>query len=389
MFSVDNLYHILQQNLLYPLKIDHFIVNQLGSRFDPSSVYENTGIYRIAYPSEKLQLFFWDQEPFNNTLFTKALDTTFQHLMQADPRAMAYSDICNEITELIPRYQWYYFFHGLAALDWFRDTKYYNLKNTKFSKVFITFNRIVTQDRSYRLWLVASLLDKNLDKHGLISCSLQDSYGGSWRDEIFNKESKLTVDQKKLIYKNFSVLDSDLTLDFAQVPGAASAEISVPQIKLFQEAFVHVVTETVFYPEKLHLTEKIFRPIAVSRPFILAASAGNLQYLKRYGFETFDRWWDESYDNEPDQEKRLAAISKVVEKLCDHSISDLKDMHQEMMPVLEHNREHFYSKFKEIVIHEMLDNFVEMLDKFNSDHNKIIYDYKKLDIDYLKRQWSR
>jgi hypothetical protein len=232
---------------------------------------------------------------------------------------------------------------------------------------------------------VAALLDRGLDKQGLISCALKDSFGGTWKNEIFDTNSQLTTEQRKLIYRQFSKLTSDLNLDFDATPGAASAEMGLQQMKLFQQAFVHVVTETVYYPNSLHLTEKIFRPIVVYRPFILAGAAGNLAYLKRYGFQTFDRWWDESYDAEPDAERRLAMVVEQVERLCQLSTSELDTMYQEMLPVLKHNRRHFYGQFRQIIVDEMLDNFVVMIDRFNQKQGSVIHDLDRVDIKHLKQ----
>ena len=164
--------------------------------------------------------------------------------------------------------------------------------------------------------------------------------------------------------------------------------LGLEQIELFQSAFVHLVTETIYYSKKLHLTEKIFRPIAVYRPFILAGAAGNLAYLKRYGFQTFNAWWDESYDQETDNEQRLIKIANIVEHLSTLSMADLQDMYQEMLPVLEHNFQHFYGKFKQIIVTEMLDNYTQMLDQYNSK-NKLFYDYTTVNIPHLKKHWSQ
>ena len=75
-------------------------------------------------------------------------------------------------------------------------------------------------------------------------------------------------------------------------------------IELQQSALWNVVSETVFYHNKLHLTEKIFKPIVSKQPFMLLAAPGNLKYLKSYGFKTFDHLWSEDYDNEVHDEQR-------------------------------------------------------------------------------------
>jgi hypothetical protein len=391
MFSVDNFYDILYQNLLGPLDIDSYKLNESNGSYESLFFYDDIAKNMNVEPYDKLHLFFWDQEPFNRTLFDTALIKQNKlYLRYLKTNALVYSDICSEVSDYAPRYKWYYFFHGIAALDWYRTNFYHvNLKHTKFDKVFITLNRLVTQDRSYRLWLVADLLHHGLNKQGLVSCSLADSYGGSWRDEIFNKKSQLTVDQRKLVYQEFSKLDQNLNLDFQDTPGQASAEMSVVQTDLFQRAFVHVVTETVFYSNKLHLTEKIFRPIVLFRPFILAGCVGNLKYLKQYGFRTFDQWWDESYDLETDNERRLAMITNIVKDLCNKSQQELEVVYEEMRPTLEYNQQHFYGKFGQIVVEEMLDNFKDMIETFNQDQRRTVYNLDKVDFAELKSTWGR
>jgi hypothetical protein len=74
----------------------------------------------------------------------------------------------------------------------------------------------------------------------------------------------------------------------------------------------------------------------------------------------------------------------IIQKLNQHSIADLKEMYFEMLPVIEHNYEHFYGKFKQILVNEMLDNFTSNLDLWNSCNLKK-YNYKKvLDINRIK-----
>ena len=41
------------------------------------------------------------------------------------------------------------------------------------------------------------------------------------------------------------------------------------------------------------------------RPFIMVGPTRNLEYMKRWGFMTFDQWFDESYDKEHDHSKRM------------------------------------------------------------------------------------
>lgn len=374
MFSVNNFYNVLNNNLLRPLDINSFSFYPFGS-------LNLNHEYTDSNNEKKLSVIFWDQEPFSINDYQKMFGNNFCNCTPKE-RIIANSDINNDYSELQPSLQWYYFFHGFASLYWYNDLKYYsNISEPNFTKLFITANRLVTKGRAYRLGLVAELYERGLQDYGLISCRLHDEYGGSWKQEIFRSDTLLDKEHAKLVAKTFKNFNKDLNLDYEYgAPGFASAEITKNQIDLFSSAFLNIVTETVYYKPSLHLTEKIFRPIVLGRPFILAGAPNNLQYLKRYGFKTFDWWFDESYDSIEDHGQRITKIVDVVDSLRNLSLNELKELYNEMLPILEYNRRHFYGEFKEIIVKEMLDNFHTAIIQYNHPR----HDITKLDIEKIK-----
>ena len=254
-------------------------------------------------------------------------------------------------------YDWYFFFHGFAALDWYRNYKYLDSSYKIPTKLFICLNHLLTNNRSYRLYLLSQLKQTGLESLGHISAPLLDPT--LIDKELLNRNSRLSVDAKKHIYKNLLKQAAPTVLDEVNYNGA-SADLS----PYGYDALWHVVTETVYYDESLHLTEKIFKPIVSKRPFILVGAPGNLAYLKRYGFETFDRWIDESYDNETDPTKRTEMIVNELDKL---SKQDVSKQHREMQEVLDYNYDHFYGKFKEVIVDELLWNFKKQVNWHNNN----------------------
>lgn len=116
---------------------------------------------------------------------------------------------------------------------------------------------------------------------------------------------------------------------------------------LEQTAFLQVITETVFeYPHN-SFSEKTWKPVVSMRPFIIAGVPGSIQNLQELGFKTFDRWWNEEYDNINDSVQRLIAITNIVEEIANKSIGELQKILVDMQPVLEHNRNHYYSEFRD------------------------------------------
>jgi len=279
-------------------------------------------------------------------------------------------------------YNWYYFSHGFIALDWFRNLKYLPA-NYGFSKVFICFNNLVSGNRNYRLNLVATILEQKLDKFGYISIN-KDNLKDKVKNEIFNSNNLLSSRSKKIIFKHLYHNDNNFEIDKQTVTGELSANDNLEVLSL---GLIHVVTETIFYENKLHLTEKIFKPIVARRPFILVGAPGNLSYLKSYGFKTFDKWIDESYDNEPDPDKRITLIVNQLEKFCKMSDSNLKQFQEEIMDVVEHNFNHFFGNFRSIIVDELVDNYRRILIKYNagkdSSHDYYI-NFSNVDFDSIK-----
>lgn len=352
-----------------PADIGYFYFDDFGS-VKPSNF--SKGIPKFKNNSFAV---FYDQEPIYskdfNLLFTstdnerieyasKLVNDPNQFLLFANSEYSLEKDVLLKNTSLK---DWYYFFHGFASLDWYRNVQYQPpIRN--FNKVFITFNNLYTEKRSYRLNLVARLLEQNLD--GLISLPVNQT---AVKQELFSPNCLLSVDSKKLVLK-YLLNAEPFIIDTSTPTGTLSANID---LEVLSQGLFHLVTETVFYDQKLHLTEKVFKPIVARRPFFLVGATNNLAYLKRYGFKTFDRWIDESYDAELDNDKRIAKIVNEVSRLSQMTTSELNKIYQEMQYVLDYNFEWFYGTFKQLIVNELVDNFAKIINNPLIDYNDIKY----------------
>jgi hypothetical protein len=171
-------------------------------------------------------------------------------------------------------------------------------------------------------------------------------------DTIVNNTKGFT-DESRDIYERNKHRLTNLYIDTQNPVGSLSTSINVPES---QRAFVQVVTETVYFAEKLHLTEKVFKPIVCKQPFLLLAARGNLAYFRDYGFKTFGEFWDESYDDISDPGQRVQAVVDIIDGLSKIPRDELIDMKKSMIPILEHNFNHFYYEFKDIISREFEDN---------------------------------
>ena len=103
------------------------------------------------------------------------------------------------------------------------------------------------------------------------------------------------------------------------------------------KTFVNIVTETLTQKDVVFITEKTYKPIYTCQPFIIVGNPYSLKKLKEYGFKTFDKWWDESYDDEINFERRINKITKVLEEIASWDLEKCTLIRNEMKEILIHN----------------------------------------------------
>jgi hypothetical protein len=195
----------------------------------------------------------------------------------------------------------------------------------------------VSNDRSYRCYFVSLLAEKSLLANGQVSFGLPTEQA-SWQEEITNSNTKLSP--TAVAHMHTYLTKETLVIVNEHVLGSSSADIP----RCANDSFWHIVTETVFYYDKLHLTEKIFKPIVMKQPFMLVAAAGNLAYLKSYGFKTFGDYIDESYDKITDPVERLSAIIRTMKSISSLSVEQKENLSVCLQPIVDFNKNWFFSK---------------------------------------------
>jgi hypothetical protein len=108
--------------------------------------------------------------------------------------------------------------------------------------------------------------------------------------------------------------------------------------KVYHNFFVELVAETYFTGKLFFPSEKTWRPIILKTPFIIQGPQNHLQNLKKLGFQTFDKWWNEGYSEDP-ADYQVTEIKKNLELISQWSTSKIKKVYQNMKPVLENNFE--------------------------------------------------
>jgi hypothetical protein len=117
-----------------------------------------------------------------------------------------------------------------------------------------------------------------------------------------------------------------------------SVDDFTPIENFYKDIFCDVVTESRFAQPTANYSEKTHQPMWYRKPFIVMAPPKTLQYLHENGYKTFSDYWDESYDSCTNHEKRLYKIFEVIKYIESKSIAELKDIYEDMKPILSHNR---------------------------------------------------
>jgi hypothetical protein len=148
----------------------------------------------------------------------------------------------------------------------------------------------------------------------------------------------VSVTNNKQLMEYYTTYDStighsyDTTNWFADVQTGDSINISA-----HLKTFVNVITETLTSPGIVFITEKTYKSIYTCQPFIIVGNTYTIKKLKELGFKTFDKWWDESYDNELDFKIRIQKIIKVLEEIASWDLDKCTKIRNEMREVLIHN----------------------------------------------------
>lgn len=111
----------------------------------------------------------------------------------------------------------------------------------------------------------------------------------------------------------------------------------------FEDSYLNVVLETHLDCDQsggVFLTEKTFKPIKHSQPFIIFGAVGTIERLRQMGYLTFDHVIDHSYDSIIDNTQRWEHAYREFERLM--SI-DLHQLYLDCEQDLRHNQQLFLS----------------------------------------------
>ena len=244
-------------------------------------------------------------------------------------------------------------------------------------KTFLIYNRAWSGTREYRLKFLDLIL-----RLGLENCC---------QTTVSPVEPELGIHYEMHKFENSVWRPSHVLENFFPGNTADSHSSANFNIDDYHATDIEVVLETLFDDDRLHLTEKTLRPIACAQPFILTGTHGSLEYLRSYGFKTFESIWDEGYDLIKDPEERLIEIAELMRHIANWDSQTRERNITQAQAIAEYNKNLFFSKeFFNLIVSELRDNLMqafEISEKTNTFNDFVdtwtqLLNYKEIQ-DYL------
>ena len=258
----------------------------------------------------------------------------------------------------------YYWSHAVIALDWFRYANSVKITPALRQKQFLVYNRAWAGTREYRLKFTELLQQNNLENDCQTSFNPVDpEHNIHYTDHVF----------KNINFKS----DIDVgVFSTTSAPNTSSADFNIDD---YANTKFEVVLETLFDDSRIQLTEKILRPIACGHPFLLASTPGSLEYLRSYGFKTFNGIINESYDTEQDPVKRLNLIVDAMKSITNWVPEEQEANWIKIKEITKYNKQHFFSDaFFKSVVDELRSNLKSAVEELESTNTSITYLEKRV-----------
>lgn len=368
MIRIDELY----DNTFWPWVQEHLPSTRMFYCDPPGhtsvSNLFNRGLDDIV---ESNYIFLHDQEPADIDLYRSLFNDVIRRNNDIRPNpndweknaqgGIVVSEKGEFVNKLIAAYGWksyYYFWHGWAALDWYRGyNRTFLIKRAADrtpTKTFMSPNRIVGGHRDHRVLFLYEVINRNL-QHNHISaprtCPVEKTdithIASKYQDHIPDITQVLSTEELPIMFANENIQKmSSCWLD---------------NFKEAADSMFYVPTETVYFGKRLHITEKTFKAIALEMPFILVAPAHSLEYLRSYGFKTFGDYIDESYDVEEDDLLRVQKVGQLLEDIENLSAQEKQQLWKHCLGIATHNYNHFYNGAFEKILWKELNGVLDQI----------------------------
>ena len=209
----------------------------------------------------------------------------------------------------------------------------YKSKNLERIKYFLKVNRTNRTERN--LFMLFMNYHKLFDKSLISFPTLSDEYCPPVFEKYLTKEN--IEDLKSKVPFDIDKTDETNHGDAGLEKGFFDADLPFQPIH-YKNSFISIVfCAFPFEDNACHLHSSTFNPMYCGHPIVQFGPYQSLKEMRERGFKTFGKWWDESYDDEPDGWKRFQKVMDVTLELSKISPKELLRIYIDMKEVLQHN----------------------------------------------------
>ena len=131
-----------------------------------------------------------------------------------------------------------------------------------------------------------------------------------------------------------------------------------------------IITEYTCVDDDIQISEKLSLAILSKIPFVVLGDKGYMNYLKKLGFKTFDKFWSEEYDT-LDGNDRIRSLTSTILDIQDNYIVTVNECgnyqySEEMNEILEYN----YIHYKDVYSQILYDRITQSVCKSVSEENR-------------------
>ena len=222
-------------------------------------------------------------------------------------------------------------------LDWFQTTSAYYKNNIQILDQLRPydvkpkhFDILLGQPKPHRDRVYNFIKNNKLDDN-VIMTYLVDHWSKSIKD---HGNDGFMLDEPGLVIPNEEFNWTVTRVGYYGWPMSLSQVVPIHSI--YNQTAYTVITETNIENHYTFFTEKTCKPIMAERLFIMLGGQYYLRNLRELGFKTFDGIIDESYDLEPDNNRRWAMAIEQMKYLIKQPQADILD---KVKPIAKHNRQ--------------------------------------------------
>jgi len=222
-----------------------------------------------------------------------------------------------------------------------KDNRYLKIKKSfdkRHIKKFLMLNRRI---RDHRFIFFIHMFKKDLLPQFYMSFDKMENR--EVENKYFDLYEKYNLDMTKKDLLNLS-RTTPLVLDNPNFSTFPMENEWIDTKNLYSQSFISIVSETNFENNQIHLTEKTFKPILFQQPFIILGPPNTLNFLKKLGFLTFSKFWNEDYDTVVDPVERMKKVVDLVIELSKWSRDDFLQLYAETKKIRQHN----YFTFRDV-----------------------------------------